>query len=86
MLDSSIKDLRRVAHNLMPETVMKLGINPAISDFCRSFDNANYHFYGTERRLDDKIEIAVYRIVSELVNNTIKHSNAEQINVQLRSE
>jgi len=83
MLDGSIRELRRVAHNLMPESLMKYGLNPAITDFCNSVNTIKYHFFGSERRLDEKLEIAIYRIVHELVNNALKHANANQINVQL---
>lgn len=83
LLDNSIKELRRVAHNLMPESLMKYGLNAALSDFCRSSGKVTYHFFGDDRRPDEKVEIAAYRIVSELVNNSIKHSQADNINVQL---
>jgi two-component system NarL family sensor kinase len=83
MLDTSIKELRRVAHNLMPESLLKYGLNAALADFCRSTDKVTYHFFGNERRPDEKTEVAAYRIVSELVNNSLRHSEAEHINVQL---
>ncbi len=83
MLDTSIKELRRVAHNLMPESLLKYGLNAALADFCRSTDKVTYHFFGTERRPEEKTEVATYRIVNELVNNSLRHSEAENINVQL---
>ncbi len=86
MLDNSIKELRRVAHNLMPESLMRYGLSAAIKDFCESIDNSTYHFYGVEKRIDEKLEVAAFRIVSELVNNALKHANANKINVQLVQE
>lgn len=86
MLDNSIKELRRVAHNLMPESLMRYGLSAAIKDFCSSIDKAAYHFYGVEKRIDEKLEVAAFRIVSELVNNALKHANASKINVQLVQE
>ena len=83
LLDTSIKELRRVAHNLMPESLMKYGLNAALADFCRSTDKVDYHFFGNDRRPDEKTEIAAYRIVNELVNNSLRHSEAKNINVQL---
>lgn len=83
MLDGSIKELRRVAHNLMPESLIKFGLNAALSDFCRSAEKVNYHFFGKERRLADNLEVTIFRIVNELVNNALRHSNAISINVQL---
>lgn len=86
MLDSSITELRRVAHNLMPESLMRYGLNSAISDFCNSIDKVSYHFYGAEKRIDEKLEVAAFRIVNELVNNALKHANASKIDVQLVQE
>jgi two-component system NarL family sensor kinase len=83
MLDTSIKELRRVAHNLMPESLLKYGLNAALADFCRSTERVTYHFFGTDRRPEEKTEVAAYRIVNELVNNSLRHSEAENINVQL---
>ena len=83
MLDGSIRELRRVAHNLMPETLLRYGLKSAISDFCGSVELLKFHFFGNDRRIDEKYEVAVYRIFLELVNNAIKHAEAGQINVQV---
>ncbi len=86
MLDSSIRELRRVAHNLMPESLMRYGLKAALTDFCRTIDHLNLHFFGDEARIDEKFEVAIFRIAQELVNNAIKHSGADQINVQIIQE
>jgi signal transduction histidine kinase len=83
LLDTSIKELRRVAHNLMPESLMKYGLNTALADFCFSTEKVKYHFFGEDRRVDEKTEIAAYRIVNEVVNNALRHSEASEISVQL---
>lgn len=86
MLDGSIRELRRVAHNLMPESLMRYGLKAALTDFCRTIDHVNLHFFGDEGRIDEKFEVAIFRIAQELVNNAIKHSGANQINVQIIQE
>lgn len=86
MLDGSIRELRRVAHNLMPESLMRYGLKAALTDFCRTIDHVNLHFFGDEGRIDEKFEVAIFRIAQELVNNAIKHSGADQINVQIIQE
>lgn len=83
MLDGSIRELRRVAYNLMPESLLRFGLKAALTDFCRSIEFVDLHFFGDERRIEEKFEIAVYRIALELVNNALKHSEAQQINVQV---
>jgi len=86
LLDNSISELRRVARNLMPESLMRYGLRAALTDYCGEIDNVHLHFYGEEQRRDEKIEIALFRIIQELVNNSIKHSGARQINVQMICE
>jgi two-component system, NarL family, sensor kinase len=90
LLDTSIKELRHVAHNLMPETLFRYGLKQTLSDFCEGVGTTglkvNFAFYGVEKRYDEKMEIAIYRIVQELVNNAIKHALASEIEVQFISE
>jgi two-component system, NarL family, sensor kinase len=83
MLDGSIRELRRVAHNLMPETLLRYGLKSALSDFCHNAEIVKLHFFGDDHRIDEKLEVAVYRIFLELVNNALKYAEAEQINVQV---
>lgn len=90
MLDSSIKEMRRVAHNMMPEVLVRFGLNKALQDFCNEIDQTNviqlnYQSIGMEANadLDQSMSITIYRIVQELVNNSIKHAQAHQVIVQL---
>lgn len=83
MLDNSIQELRRVAHNMMPESLSRYGLKIALEDFCNSFSNVKFHFFGEENRIEKTLETTIYRAVHELVNNAVKHSQAEAINVQL---
>ena len=86
MLDKSIIELRRVAHNLMPESLVKYGLNSALKDFCANVEKVQYHFFGVEKRLDDKLEVTAFRIACELINNALKHAEASTINAQLVQE
>ncbi|MFT3704274.1 MAG: sensor histidine kinase [Agriterribacter sp.] len=82
MLDSSIKEMRRVAHNMMPEALVKFGLDTALKDFCNDINQSgvlqiNYQSTGIENAvIDQTIAITIYRIVQELINNTIKHAGA----------
>ncbi|MGN6491082.1 MAG: tetratricopeptide repeat-containing sensor histidine kinase [Agriterribacter sp.] len=89
MLDSSIKEMRRVAHNMMPEALVKFGLDTALQDFCNDINQSgillvNYQSTGLEEAtLDQTSAIAVYRIVQEMINNTIKHAEAKNAIVQI---
>lgn len=86
MLDDSIQELRRVAHHMMPESLLRYGLKVSLSDFCAAIPIADFHYFGDESRLSVKLETMVYRCIHELVNNALKHAEADHINVQLLQE
>ncbi len=91
MIDTSIKELRRVAHNMMPEMLTKFGLDEALKEYCQSINTTkllavNYHSLGMDLRLEKSIEIIIYRIVQELLNNTMKHAAATEAFVQVIKE
>jgi signal transduction histidine kinase len=89
MLDSSIKEMRRVAHNMMPESLVKFGLDTALKDFCNEINNSgalaiSYQSIGVaDATIDATTAITVYRIVQELINNTMKHAAAKTAIVQV---
>ena len=86
MLDDSIRELRRVAHHMMPESLLRYGLKASLTDFCSAIPIAEFHYFGNEARLSEKMEIMIYRCIHELVNNALKHAKANHINVQLVQE
>jgi two-component system, NarL family, sensor kinase len=88
MLDHSITELRRVAHNMMPEVLVKFGLSEALRSYCESLRTSqlfkiDYQAVGITDRLPEKTEIFIFRITQELLNNVVKHANATQVLVQL---
>ncbi|OIP02385.1 MAG: hypothetical protein AUJ97_06005 [Bacteroidetes bacterium CG2_30_32_10] len=91
MLDTSIKELRRVAHNMMPEGLVKFGLKDALAEFCESLNaslsmKVKFQFFGEFKRIEQKVEIGAYRIVQELMNNAVKHAEADELMVQMVQE
>jgi len=89
MLDSSIREMRRVAHNMMPEALVKFGLDTALKDICNDVNQTGalrvaYQSIGLEGVvLDQTKAITIYRIVQELLNNTMKHAGATHVLVQV---
>ncbi|WP_300602341.1 ATP-binding protein [Niabella sp.] len=89
MLDSSIREMRRVAHNMMPEVLVKYGLNVALQEFCNEIDRSSavqisYQSVGAgDAAVDQTVAVTIYRIIQELVNNAIKHAHAQNMLVQL---
>jgi signal transduction histidine kinase len=89
MLDSSIKEMRRVAHNMMPEALVKFGLDTALKDFCNDINRSgalqvSYQSIAMENAvIEQTTAITIYRIVQELINNTMKHAAAKSAIVQV---
>lgn len=91
LLDSSISELRRVAHNLMPATLNHYGLHTALGDFAKQVSphevpKVRFIAIGENIRYNNELELTAYRIAQELVNNAMKHANAKTIDVQLFTE
>ncbi len=89
MLDSCTKEMRRVAHNMMPESLIKYGLSTAIQDYCNDINESKslqitYLPIGIENvLLEQTTAITIYRVVQELINNILKHSGAKTAIVQI---
>ncbi len=88
MVDNAAVEVRRVAHNMMPEALQKMGLVNAVKDMCDSISAArqlqvSFEASGMEKRLPQNMEIMLYRIIKELLNNTVKHAAAKIAIVQL---
>lgn len=88
VLDKSAEELRDLSHKMMPRSLSQLGLIPALDDMLDNsigHGNIQYQFehFGINGRFKENIEIAIYRIAQELVNNILKHSQATKANIQL---
>jgi len=85
-IDETATELRHIAHHLMPEQLLKNGLATALQDLAISIPNAKFTHFGDDRRLNQDIEVVLYRCAYELVNNAIKHAKASHIDLQLMQE
>lgn len=88
ILDQSIRELRSVAHNMMPEVLVKFGLHTALQDLCDSINkNSTLHITYQSFDFEDsdvpkhKI-LTIYRIIQELITNILKHAEAKTALVQ----
>jgi two-component system NarL family sensor kinase len=85
-LDSSVGELRRIARNLLPETLLKFGLEVALKDLCEFYMRDGLHIdfqpFNIEKGIPISIQLNIYRIVQELISNAIKHANASNIMLQ----
>ena len=87
LLDEAITTTRSIANNILPGSIVDNGLIAAVNTFCHHLNKAgdirinfNHNF---NDRLEKNLEINFYRIITELINNTIKHANATVIDISL---
>lgn len=89
LLDDSIRECRRISHELTPAILEDFGLHEAVKAICRQLTNGtrfDYSIRGWAQRLDRFLEIAVYRIIQELMLNVVKHAEATRTVINLEFE
>lgn len=87
LVDESCKEIRNISHNIMPNALLKSGLNNAIRDFIDKIDSrvlkVNLHAEGINERLDTDVETVLYRVIQECVNNVIRHAKASRLDISI---
>ncbi|KAA3646853.1 MAG: hypothetical protein DWP98_10090 [Bacteroidetes bacterium] len=88
LIDEACVEVRRISHNLGSGMVADYGLVHALDDLCMSINqtkkiNCKLLTYNVEDALSLNIEVELYRIVQEVLNNALKHAEAKNITVQL---
>ena len=85
-LDYSVDELRRIAHNMMPESLRYEGLSPALCDLCQLMSTpqtkVTFQNLGINDQYPENLRITIYRVSQELITNAIKHAEAKSIILQ----
>src|SRR5215510_11115592 len=86
IIDDTIQLIRNISHSLMPPTLKNFGLESAVNDLFQKISgsgsmNASSRFHDYRERLQAENELIIFRIVQELVNNILKHSNSSFIHL-----
>lgn len=88
LIDEAIRSTREISNNLMPSLLADYGFLVTIKSFCKKINitgllEIEIETEGYTDRLDQHIEITLYRIILELINNTLKHAQASNVYIKL---
>ena len=88
LIDDAVKEVRNISHNMMPVALTNSGLIPALEQLISKMNDSGLltvesSFINMDARLNSSTEIAVYRVIQEVLNNMIKHSKADKITVFL---
>lgn len=83
VLNEGVLSVRRIVNDLLPPTLQSFGLKAAVEELTTRVNqaqafNLQSHFNWTDHRLPKDIEVALYRMSQEMVNNTLKHAQAER--------
>jgi signal transduction histidine kinase len=86
IIDDTIQLIRNISHSLMPPTLKNFGLESAVNDLFQKISgsgsmNASSRFHDYRERLAAENELIIFRVIQELVNNILKHSNASFIHL-----
>lgn len=88
MIDDACEEVRKISRDMMPITLSKYGLHTALEELVEKYTfeggpTVIYQAFGINRFSDRDLDLFVFRIIQELVNNSIKHANAQEIIVQI---
>ncbi len=90
LVDESCKEVRVISHQMAPNILLKSGLATAVRDFIDKIDarklKINLSTFGLNDRLDQNVEMVLYRVIQEAVNNVIKHAGANTLDIQLSKD
>src|ERR1700753_2874495 len=86
IIDDTIQLIRNISHSLLPPTLKNFGLESAVNDLFQKISgsgsmNASSRFHDYKERLQTETELIIFRVIQELVNNILKHSNASFIHL-----
>lgn len=89
IVDKAVNDTRQIAHNMLSGVLAKFGLLAALQDLKETIEASNQFMINLrsiqfDQRLESEIELHIYRIIQELVSNTLKHAQAAVVDIELR--
>jgi len=90
MVKETAGELRRTSYELMPASLLRMGLEPALRDLCfnllhKNGIESNLEFGTDLSHLTSEQQLIVYRVLQELLHNIVKHADATQVLVQLNA-
>ncbi len=91
VIDEAIKSIREISNNLSPHILNNFGLNKAMRNFINKInlsDTIKISFNSNleNDRFESNTEVVLYRVICELINNTLKHAGATQIRISLEKK
>lgn len=91
LLDSAVEEVRSISRNLQPGALAELGLVPALKDLINNFDGDHYpevdlQVYDVPKKINNIVALSIFRVIQELLYNSVKHAKATEILIQINKE
>ncbi|MFY0600198.1 MAG: tetratricopeptide repeat protein [Cyclobacteriaceae bacterium] len=91
LLDRAVEETRQISHDMLSGVLTKFGLVAAITDLKETIESANelrikFETIQFDERIDLEKEINLYRIVQELLSNTLRHAEADQVWIKIEKK
>ena len=87
ILSEAMLDVRTLSHQIMPNMLIKNSLADALRDLISKTNSPKLHLElkmeGLTKDLNQNIQVVMYRIIQECINNTIKHARANKVEISL---
>ena len=88
LIDEAVSSARNIANNITPKIITDYGLIRSLENFCESINatkllQISFEHDQLSSAWGSMIELTLYRIITELINNTIKHAQAQQVRIEL---
>lgn len=88
LIDTAYDEIRQISHDLSSGTLNKFGFNKAVQELVQAIQDVNpiqIHYLSNKVPIEDYTQIteSLYRIIQELLSNTLKYAEASEVNIQL---
>jgi len=89
-IERAMSDISRISHNISPHILENYGLDEALTDFVNQVNSGNELEIIMDIRIQERFnlkrELAIYRTITELINNTLKHAEATNIEIKVKQD
>ncbi len=88
LLDETIGNARSISHKIMPASIKEQGLEYALRSLIEKINASGkivieFETVGVQKHYEEMTELSIYRMLLEMINNTLKHANASKIEISL---
>ena len=91
LVAKALENSRKIAHDLLPPVLEKFGLHAGLEELCYEYNNnkvttIKYENKASFSEIEPERQLHIFRIVQELINNSVRHGKASEIAIQFKEK